>query len=183
MKLLFDLDLNNDLEQTLAAARYKQFWEDNQDKIIASFYKHTGLTFKQKQITIRLRKDGISKAGNRHQAMELSITWKTEDGIGCALIHELAHRLVIGNGIDPPEGNDFIESRANYYMHRHIYLFLYDVFVDVLGEKIAKEEIERESNGRISSYAKAWTWAMDKNYEQRQRSFKDIKIRYHVKNL
>ena len=140
MKLIFDINLNNDLEQTLATARYKQFWYDNQEKIINSFYKHTGLTFQQKQITVRIRKDGRSKAGNRHQPMELSWTWVTQDGIGCTLIHELAHRLVIGNGIDPPEGNEFIESRANYYMHRHIYLFLYDVFVDVLGEQVAKKK-------------------------------------------
>jgi hypothetical protein len=113
--------------------------------------------------------------------MELSMTWKTDDGIGCTLIHELAHRLVIGNGIDPPEGNDFIESRANYYMHRHIYLFLYEVFVDILGEKIAREEIERESKGRISSYAKAWTWAMAKDYDQRQKAFEQIKKRYGVR--
>ena len=181
MKLIFSLDLSNDLEQTLAAARYKQFWEDNQERIQNSFYKHTGLTFHQKQIAIHLRKDGISKAGNKYQAMELSMTWKTEDGIGCTLIHELAHRLVIGNGIDPPDGNDFIESRASYYMHRHIYLFLHDVLVDVLGEKIAREEIERESNGRISSYAKAWSWAMAKNYKQRQKTFEQIKKRHGVK--
>lgn len=181
MKLIFDIDLNNDLEQTLAAARYKQFWEDNQQKIIDSFYKHTGLTFKQKQITIRLRKDGISRAGNKYQPMELSMTWKTEDGIGCTLIHELAHRLVIGNGIDPPEDNEFVDAHANYYMHRHIYLFLYDVFVDILGEKVAREEIERESNGRISSYAKAWSWAMAKDYSQRQKAFGQIKKRYGVR--
>jgi hypothetical protein len=70
MKLIFYINLSNDLEQTLAAARYKQFWEDNQDKILNSFYKHTGLTFQQKQITIRLRKDGISKAGNLLHAFQ-----------------------------------------------------------------------------------------------------------------
>jgi len=54
-------------------------------------------------------------------SMELSMQRDDEQGITCTLIHELAHRLVIGNGIDPPEGNKFIDAHANYYVHRHIY--------------------------------------------------------------
>ncbi len=179
-KLVFKINLNDNLEHTLAAARYKQYWEDNQQKIIDSFYKHTGLTFKQKQITMNIIKGGVSRAGNSHQAMELSVQSVDERDIAYNLIHELAHRLVIGNGIDPPEGNKFIDTHANYYMHRHIDLFLYDVLVDILGVETAKSLVKQGSTNSHSIYAKAWKWAMTKDYSQRQKSFEQIKKRYGV---
>jgi hypothetical protein len=180
MKLVFKYEDN--FEKTLAAARYQKFWEKSSSEILASFYKHTQLRFKQKKITIHMREDGRSMAGNSHQPMELSMQRDDEQGITCTLIHELAHRLVIGNGIDPPEGNKFIDAHANYYVHRHIYLFLYDVYVDILGKEVAQTEVDRESTKPNSFYTKAWAWALAKSYDQRQQSFMSIKRRY-IHNL
>jgi hypothetical protein len=147
--------------------------------ILNSFNKHTGLDFKQSKITIRIRKDGRSKAGNKHQPMELSVKWVDENSIGCTLIHELAHRLVIGNGIELPEGTPHQDSHYNYFVHRHIYLFLYDVFVDVLGKEIAEAEVQRESADQ-GAYAKAWRWALAMSYRDRQNSFERLKKRYKL---
>jgi hypothetical protein len=110
--------------------------------------------------------------------MELSLKAIDQDNLACTLLHELAHRLVIGNGIDPPEGNAFIDARANYYMHRHIDLFLYDVFVDIVGKQAAKNEVYRESINPKSIYTKAWRWALSKDYKQRHKSFELIRRRY-----
>jgi hypothetical protein len=178
MKLFFKIDLDNDLELILAAGRYSEFWQRKEKAILESFYKHTGLTFKQRRITVWIREDGRSKAGNTHRPMELSKNCIDEESIGCTLIHELAHRLAIGNGIDSEEGNPFIESRANYYVHRHIYLFLYDVFVDILGQEAALKEVARESAYPNSFYTKAWQWCTSKNYQQRQLAFARLKKRY-----
>ncbi len=182
MKLFFKISLDDDLEKTLAASRYQRFWNKNQQKILDSFYKHTRLKFKQNKITVRIRRGSRSTAGNTKQPMRLSMDWADENTIGCTLIHELAHRLVIGNSIEPSEDNKFIKAHANYYMHRHIDLFLYDVYVDILGIKVAQDEVNRESGDPTSLYTKAWSWALTKNYSQRQQSFKLFKRRY-VRNI
>lgn len=164
MKLLFKLDLDDPLEITLATARYKQFWEENQDKIIQSFHKHTGLAFLQKQITVKVLDQPSSRAGTHNRRMELSSHRKTESRVGGNLIHELAHRLVIGNGIDV----DTDASVWKYHSHRHINLFLYDVWVDVLGKRAADQELKAERTNTFDYYRKAWDWALAKSYEERQ---------------
>src|ERR1035437_2337122 len=178
MKLVFRINIDDNLEKTSAASRYRKFWEENNEEILSSLYKHTGLHFKQHTITVRIRADERSRAGNSHSPMELSMTYKEQDSIACALIHELAHRLVIGNGIEPPEDNAFIKSHANYYMHKHIDLFLYDVFLDVLSKEAADYEVKRESVSPESFYAKAWKWALDMDYAERQVVFDRLKKRY-----
>jgi len=175
MKLQFKINLNDNFEKTLAFGRYSRFWDENRDKILVSFYKHTNLRFKQSRISIHIREDGKSRAGSRHRPMELSMLCNDQQAVACTLIHELAHRLVIGNGIEPPGS---VTNNVNkYYLHRHIYLFLYDVFVDIVGEDIANEEVKRESVYN-DAYAKAWRWALAMNYNERQTVFNKLKRRY-----
>jgi len=179
MKLHFKVNLSDDLENALAAGRYASFWQQNDPAITASFYRHTGLRFKQRYITVKIRSDGRSKAGNEHQPMELSKTWNTPKEVGCTLIHELAHRLIIGNGIELPENGPHSYNHYNYYAHRHIYLFLYDVYVDTIGHEYADREVARESSGN-NAYSKAWQWALSMNYTKRQAVFKKLKQRYKL---
>lgn len=84
---------------------------------------------------------------------------------------------MIGNGIELPEGGAYQDSHYTYFVHRHIYLFLYDVYVDVLGKEAAAQEVKRESRDH-DSYAKAWTWALSMNYDERQAKFMKLKRRY-----
>jgi hypothetical protein len=172
MKLIFKTKLDDILEKTLAAGRYSRFWDENQVAILTAFYSHTGLRFKQRQITVHIREDGRSKAGNKHHPMELSLTWTEHQGVACTLIHELAHRLIIGNDIEAAD-----DSHYNYNVHRQLYLFLYDVYVDVLGESVAKQEVARESVSH-DYYEKAWLWVLDMDYSERQATFSRLKERY-----
>ncbi len=182
MKLVFKINIQGNLEKTLAAARYSKFWDDNKVEILNSFYMHTGLKFKQRRITVHIREDGRSFAGSNTAPMDLSMTWNTKDEIGLTLIHELSHRLIIGNGIEPSTNSKHGDERYNYYVHRQLYLFLYDVYVDILGSEAADEEVRRESApGPKKYYGKAWKWALQKDYKQRQATFKRIK-RYYLKN-
>ena len=126
MKLDFKLDLNQSLDQILATGLYTQFWEANQAQILKSFHRHTGLRFQQRRITVRTIDGSISRAGNYHSSMKLGSADRAAHTIGTNLLHELAHRLVIGNGIEPSETSKSAVSRANYHMHRHTKIDQYD---------------------------------------------------------
>lgn len=177
MKLNFRIDLEDNLEKTLAAGRYAAFWSEQYQAINASFYKHTGLQFQQQRISVHIREDGHSKAGSRHRPMELSMAYYDRAEVGCTLIHELAHRLVIGNGVELLEGSPYQDSHYTYLVHRHIYLFLYDVYVDILGKEVADQEVKRESRDH-DAYAKAWEWALAMNYDERHAKFIKLKQSY-----
>lgn len=172
MKLIFKLSFDAPFEQTLALGRYQRFWDKYQNKIIQSFKEHTGLTFQQKQVTVKTINEHTSRAGNTHKPMELNRHMIEEVDVGGNLIHELSHRLVIGNGIDT-------DSPAwNYHCHRHIYLFLYDVWVDVLGKKAADKILNDERNNTYELYRKAWNWALAKTYKERQKAIAKLREQY-----
>lgn len=167
MKLTFKKKIDQNLELTLGIIRYEKFWQEHEDKIIASFYKHTNLHFVQKTITAKPSLAG-SSSGSGYTPMLLSI--KRTDGIdiGGELMHELAHRLLIGNGI----AVSVEPTNWQYYSHRQIYLFLYDVWCDILGQDGANEAVKREKDLGYPFYNKAWEWAMSMTYEQRQEMIK-----------
>lgn len=81
MKLVFQLNLGDDLEKTLAAGRYSAFWSDSHKAVTAAFIKHTRLQFQQHRITVHIREDGHSKAGSRHRPMELSMAYHDHNGV------------------------------------------------------------------------------------------------------
>jgi hypothetical protein len=60
-------------------------------------------------------------------------------------------------------------------IHKHIDLILYDIWVDLYGEKFAKEEIDYEIslwNGKgISPYKTAWDWALKMIKQERRQEF------------
>ena len=170
VRLVFDINLDQPLEHMLALGRYQKFWDEYKDKVEQSFYNQTGLKFKQKKITVKAIDKGTSRAGNSHSPMELSINKVIMAEAGANLLHELAHRLVIGNGIDT---ND--EDRAwVYHCHRYIDLFLYDVWVDVLGKKAADKALSQERTNTYDYYRKAWDWAMSMSFEERQQKLKHL---------
>ncbi|HVV66807.1 MAG TPA: hypothetical protein VHB72_01895 [Candidatus Saccharimonadales bacterium] len=176
MKLVFKIEPQKQpLEYTLAAAKYERTWMQYQASILSALHKHTGLRFKQRRITVRMW-EGASRAGNKFKPMELSVKDASygDADVLCTIAHELAHRLVIGNGIEPLYGG----PKANYYMHRHIYLFLYDVLVDVAGKAVADGEVRLETEMSRPLYGKAWRWALAMTYEERQATFARLKKRY-----
>ncbi len=65
-------------------------------------------------------------------------------------------------------------------MHRHINLFLYDVYVDFFGEKDAHKEVEKEKSYG-NQYLTSWNWALEMTYDERQAALTRLKKRYKVK--
>lgn len=91
------------------------------------------------------------------------------------LIHELAHRLLISNGIVTKiEGHGYLR---NLIGHRRIYLFLYDVLIDVMGKARAEHEVQFEKDHLRKAFVDAWEWALSKSYKQRQQSLKWLRRR------
>ncbi len=172
------MSLSGGLECMLAAGRYGRYWEENKEEIIAALYAHTKLRFKQRKITVHVISGSTSRAGNSVRPMELSIENVTQDEIAYTLVHELSHRLVIGNGIQPSAKNDHARSRASYNMHRHIFLFLYDVMVDLIGADRASRCVANERALHVALYDKAWSWALDMTYDERQAAFSRLKKSY-----
>lgn len=179
MKLLLPIDLNGNFEHALATARYQRCWNEHQTTIVNSFEHHTGFSFKQAEIPARIIDGPISRAGiGSDPIMELSVELSDDNEIARTLIHELAHCLLIGNGIEPSGTSAFAESRHPYHMHRHIDLFLYDSLVDILGREQADLEVATESKYGKPAYKKAWDWALAMNYAERQQALLRLKKRY-----
>jgi hypothetical protein len=167
------------LELILASTRYATFWEEHETEIITSLYRHTGLHFQQRSITVVIWDEAGSRAGNTNQPMKLSAQVHDEARVGATLIHELSHRLIIGNGIEPSSLPN-ARPRASYHMHRHIDLFLYDVLVDVLGKSTADDEVATEKSYSNMCYRLAWEWALKMNYTERQNALANLKQRYYA---
>lgn len=180
MKLDFKFSHDYPLEVILAITQYSSYWKENGDRIVASLEKHSGMQFKQTRITVQVWDKEISRAGTRNKPMQLSAKHLTSRRVASTIMHELAHRLVIGNGIESSEATVAAKSRYNYYVHRHIYLFLYDVYSEILGKDEAMSEVSAEKlDGR--QYYAAWTWALAMNYPERQATLERLKRRYKVK--
>lgn len=168
MNVLFKPTPEQSFEFTLALYRYQRFWEEHEVAILDSFFRHTGLKFRQRQITVRMHNLSRSASGYKNKPMLLN-PYASSDQIGPGLMHEFAHRLLGGNGIN-------VGGRAYaYHAHRYIDLFLYDVWKDVLGKEAADAELASErSRAREPYYARAWGWAIAMSYEERQVALRRI---------
>jgi hypothetical protein len=173
-------EAGNQLENILASGRYNRAWDEYKDAITEAFHRHTGLKFKQSEIPVRVIEGNRSSSTTQHGTMELSAEVTEPEEIATTLIHELAHHLLAGNGIDPPLTTQSAESEVPYLVHSYIDLFIYDVIADVLGAEAASRYSEDELRMSSEYYGKAWQWAMAKTYEERQQTLSDLKKHYRV---
>jgi len=189
MRVIFKTK-NNDLESFLAVQRYQRIWQVNQKTILDSFKLHSGLDFNHRPLTIYVdRIDGSGHSGDIGMPMVLSFrddqAMYDDSRLAAFLLHELAHRLLISNGIRSVR-KDYGYQR-NFLAHKRIDLFLYDVWVDVVGRSVASQELIREFDTTKAIFD-AWQWALSKSYEERQaelaklRKHRDAKkLRDHIK--
>lgn len=124
--------------------------------------------------------DGHNHSGDTDMPMRLcfrnDIHDYTETDMIGTLLHELAHRLIMEHGLRSPEQN--YSYKRVLRSHKWIYLFLYDVFVDVLGPDVANEKVQDELT-ISAAYCNAWMWALSKKtYDKRQQSWKRVYARY-----
>lgn len=167
MKLAFKYSLDEPLEIILGAIRYEKFWQTNENKIKQAFLRHTGLEFQQDEIIVIAHNDH-SWSGDHQKPMRLAC-WLEEDWrLGGELLHELAHRLLSTRNWTETEGM----PEENYEAHKQIDLFLYDVFVDVLGREGADKKLAIECGHE--EHKRAWDWALSKSYSERQQLLKEM---------
>jgi len=151
-----------------AAKEYKRIWEKEGDAIAEAIEKVSGLKFREKIINAIIYMDVSYSIPLKLQA---DIPIEHKKGV---LVHELCHRIVVGNNIAVK--TEETRDARNRDIHKHIDLILYDVWVELYGENFAKNEIDFEINlwsGKgISPYKIAWDWALSMMKEERQKLWK-----------
>lgn len=167
MKINFYPD-RDDINLKNAAVDYAKIWSKDGSKIISTIENVSGLRFREKFINAIIY-DDISYSYPLSLDANISLKYKK-----LTLIHELCHRLLIGNKIKWEKLN----RENTYYLisHRPLNLFLYDALTDLYGENIAKENVDHEislwNKKGISPYKIAWDWALGMTREERQIVFK-----------
>ncbi len=166
MKINFYPEQNN-LKFAKAAKEYRMIWGKEGKKITATIEKISGLKFKEKIINALIY-DEISYSVPLQLQAEMSIKHKKG-----TLVHELCHRLVVGNHIKLKAEKTY--NSWNMAIHKHIDLILYDILVELYGESFAKEEIKYEislwNQKGVSPYKIAWDTVLKMAKEQRRREF------------
>lgn len=157
---------NSDYER--AAKEYGKIWREEGKKIIAVFEKVSGLKFREKIINA-VTCDDVSYSIPLKLQSNISIENKKG-----TLIHELCHRLMVGNKVR----FDFAYEDPNWNLevHKQVDLILYDIWVELYGQKFAKDNIDFEislwlKKGK-SPYSDAWSFALAKTKEGRRSEFK-----------
>lgn len=146
-----------------ATKEYENIWNTDGDRIVASLEKVSGLSFKEASIKIVVF-EGISYAGHYGEPIQLraspSLEVKKE-----VLIHELGHKMQFG-----------LPLTKNIDLHRALFLFLYDVWVDLYGVDFANQSVavEKSRKGRYD-YESAWNWALSYSREERAKMLSDLR--------
>ena len=159
---------SNKEEYIKAVKEYQNIWDKKGIEIVAMFEKYSGLKFKQRVIKALIFED-ISTS----RPLRLRSSWDFNMK-KAALTHELAHIILFDNNFYFP-GN-FGEEDFTLKSHQAIYLFLYDVWVGLFGEKFAETTKDRECGNPV--YKKAWKWALSFSKETRAIKLKEITSKY-----
>lgn len=151
-----------------AVSKYRAIWDDQGSRIVDVIEDVSGLKFKEKIINAIIY-SGISYSiPLRLQANVATVHKKG------TLIHELCHRLVVGNNILISSENNLEDW--NMTIHKHVDLVLYDIWVKLYGDGFAKKEIDYEISLWIrddtSPYEIAWDWVLSMTKEERQELWK-----------
>ncbi len=164
LKINFYPEYDNQ-EVAIGAREYQGIWNNDGQQIVTSFKNITGLRFFEREINAIVFDKGIPRSHPMClRANEKSWVKKS------VLIHELAHRLVVGNNITI--SNKIRSETKSEDVHRFLYLFLYDVWTDVYGGELADKSVEREKS-LSDVYKNAWEWALKFSREERNQKFKE----------
>ena len=146
-----------------AVNEYTQIWDAEGTKILDVFKKITNLSFIENRIAVVVY-EGISFSGRTpNDVMKLRASYDADTKKG-TLIHELSHRLLFN-----------IKNRVEEDEHKTIYLFLFDVWVELYGEDFAKKMVQIEMN-RGENYMSAWNYALSLTNTQRSDKFLSLQL-------
>ena len=150
--------------ESFAAAthQYKDIWTAERSRIVATMERATGLRFEPGPIRAVIY-EGPSFSGFGERPMQLRASYSPPTK-RAALVHELGHRLM----------GDLVPADVDH--HSIIFLFVYDVWVELWGQSFADEQvtIERARTGSLANYDKLWTEALALSAGERGLRFKQF---------
>jgi hypothetical protein len=130
-----------------AVEEYKAIWKEEGDRIVGALETATGLRMETGPIRAIVC-ECVSYSGYRETPMQLRASYPGATK-RATLVHELSHRLISDVA---PEGVD---------QHQVIFLFVYDVWVELWGKDFADAQVVVESGRRgLYDYESAWRDAL-----------------------
>jgi len=155
-----------------AVKKYQEIWRRKGKRIIEIVEEISGLRFKETFINAIVFQ---AKFPSQSYPLCLKADYPDERKVSF-LIHELTHRILAGNGIRPRQKKFKSEESKKLAVHKVLYLILYDIWVELYGEKFAKESVESEiSISGTEVYKKAWKWALSLSKKERKEKFLALK--------
>jgi hypothetical protein len=128
-----------------ATREYERLWASEGERIVRAMESVSGLTFRDTAVSVIVY-EGISFSGYRERPMRMRASY-APDTKKATLIHELGHRLQSGL------------FRREEEEHGPLFLWLYDVWVQLYGREFADAQVEIEKRRR-GPYPKAWDDAL-----------------------
>jgi len=144
-----------------ATEEYRTIWAKEGSRIVAAMERATGLRFEPGPIEVSVY-EGVSYSGERGgRPMELRASYP-EATKRATLVHEMAHRLAA----DVPFTGDH---------HELIFLFVYDVWVDLWGQQFADEQVKVEAQRKgLVDYEGIWKKTLALPTSERARRLQQI---------
>lgn len=145
-----------------ATNEYRDIWAAEGSRIVVAMERATGLRFERGPIRAAIY-EGPSFSGFGERPMQLRASYSPATK-RATLVHELGHRLM----------GDLVPRDVDH--HSVIFLFVYDVWVELWGQSFADEQvtIERARTGSLANYDKLWTDALALSATERTRRFKQF---------
>ena len=146
-----------------AAVDYGRIWAEEGERVIRAMEQVSKLQFPESAVAAQIY-EGPSFSGGGSLPMRLRASYPTEIKKGM-LVHELGHRMNAQLRNRPKELDE----------HRLLFLYLYDLCVQLYGQEFADREVafERTLKG-LYDYDAAWTWALAMTAEQRASMFAGV---------
>lgn len=144
-----------------ARAEYEAIWLEDGERIIEALEQRTGVSVEPGTIQVIVY-EGVSSSGYKQRPMRMRASYPP-DTKRATLVHELSHRLI---------AEFFYKEDED---HPYLFLFLYDVWVDLWGKAFADAQVEIESQRRgIYDYEGAWKTALALGAEGRAAAWREF---------
>ena len=147
-------------EFATAADDYRSLWATEGVRIVSTMERMTGLKWESGEIRAIVF-EGVSSSGFREIPMRLRASYSS-DTKRATLVHELGHRLF----------SQFVLPR-DVENHAALFLFLYDVWVDLWGREFADAQVKVEL-ARGGVYPAAWHSALTLTAPERAARWKQL---------
>ena len=146
-----------------AVDEYRAIWAAEGTRIIGGLEQISKLKFPEKSVKAEIY-EGPSFSGRGGAPMRLRASYKPDEKKG-TLVHELGHRMNAQLTLRPHDLDE----------HRLLFLYLYDLYVDLYGKEFADKEVAFGKTLKgLYDYEAAWNWAMAMSREERLAKFAEV---------